>query len=228
MDRLRILLVVKKNDEFSKKLITFLKSKKIVLKYLFTNDKNNKLFKKKLESWSGDLLFSFRNRYIFKKKFLKNNIKIAAVNFHSGPPEYRGIGGINFAIFEKRKFFGVTAHLISEKIDTGKILKVKRFKIKKDWDLKKTLDKTHKELFILSKKIIDFFYKKRKSAVKVLLSKTNEKWSKRLYTLKRLNKLYEINKDFSEKKIRLVIKSTNLDQFKPFIKLKNIKFYYVN
>ena len=77
-------------------------------------------------------------------------------------------------------------------------------------------------------KLINHYTKYIRERSKVLLSKTNEKWSKRLYTLKRLNKLYEINKDFSEKKIRLVIKSTNLDQFKPFIKLKNIKFYYVN
>ena len=51
------------------------------------------------------------------------------INFHPGPPERRGIGCTNYAIYEKSKNYGVTLHEINEKIDSGNILKVKRFKI---------------------------------------------------------------------------------------------------
>ena len=228
MNRLKVLLIVKKKDKFSDQLINFLKSKKVNLKYLFTEDKNTKLFKKCLNNWSGDLLFSFRNRYIFKKKFLKKNIKIAAINFHSGPPEYRGVGCANYAIFEKKKNYGVTAHLIDEKIDTGKILQVRRFKIHKSWNLKKLLEKTHKELLIISKNIIKLFCKNNKKLIGKLQANHKDTWSKKIYTLRKLNKLYEIKKYYSKEKMELIIKATKLDNFRPYIKVKNLKFYYVN
>ena len=51
--------------------------------------------------------------------------KIAAINLHPGSPKYRGIGCLNYALYNKEKKFGFTIHLISKKIDCGKILNVK-------------------------------------------------------------------------------------------------------
>nr|RAV90258.1 hypothetical protein DBT45_11165 [Aerococcus tenax] len=40
-----------------------------------------------------------------------------AYNFHPGPPEYRGWHPHCFAVYEGAKTFGVTAHVMSERVD---------------------------------------------------------------------------------------------------------------
>ena len=48
-----------------------------------------------------------------------------AINFHPGPPEYRGVGCVNYAFFDNVKSYGCTAHRINQKIDNGPIIDVK-------------------------------------------------------------------------------------------------------
>ena len=60
---------------------------------------------------------------------LLKKVNKAAINFHPGPPEYRGTGCVNYALYENSKFYGCTAHLINEKVDNGKIIDVKKFNI---------------------------------------------------------------------------------------------------
>ena len=109
---------------------------------LFTRKNLNKLseikyIKKKINNLTinYDYIISYRSKKILKKKFLKK-AKIAALNFHPGPPEFRGIGCANFAIMNKSKFYGLTLHLMDEKIDHGKILFCNRFKINYKTNLK--------------------------------------------------------------------------------------------
>lgn len=52
------------------------------------------------------------------------------INFHPAPlPDFRGLGGYNFAIFEQRTEWGVSAHFVDEKLDTGDVIRVHRFPI---------------------------------------------------------------------------------------------------
>ena len=61
-----------------------------------------------------------------------NRVKVAAINFHPGPNNYRGsFGGLNFALLNNEKQFGVTAHLINENIDDGEIIECRKFNIYK-------------------------------------------------------------------------------------------------
>jgi len=55
--------------------------------------------------------------------------RIAAVNFHPAPPKWPGVGSASFALYEGDAEFGVTAHLMAERVDSGAILKVIRFPI---------------------------------------------------------------------------------------------------
>ena len=64
-----------------------------------------------------------------------------AINFHPGTPELPGSGSYNWALYENKNDFGTTIHLMNEKIDNGKILEVKKFKI----DSKITLDELIKK-----------------------------------------------------------------------------------
>ena len=53
-------------------------------------------------------------------------------------------------------------------------------------------------------------------------------WSKKLYTRKQLDKLYEINNRVSKKKFKNLIRATVTDIYKPFINFYNMKFFYEN
>ena len=117
------LLFYRKNCKYSEKLIIFLKKYTKNL-YLVENE-NNKAIKniKKIKKRKYDYIFCFRSFYILKKDLL-SKAKIAAINFHPGPPNYRGIGCLNYAIYEGANLYGSTCHIIDEKIDNGKIIDV--------------------------------------------------------------------------------------------------------
>lgn len=76
-----------------------------------------------------DLVISF----LFWKKIKRELIelpRIGCINFHPAPlPDFRGVGGYNFAIYENLPYWGVSAHFVDESIDTGDIIRVCRFHI---------------------------------------------------------------------------------------------------
>ena len=216
-----ILLLGRKKDVYSKKLYFFLKKKNHNVDVIWSKDHRD-LLKKKINK-NYDLLISFRSYFILKKKHI-NLAKIAAINFHPGPPKYRGIGCINKALLNKEKMYGTTAHIINEKIDNGKIIGVELFKINKSYNLEKLLNHTHKVMLQQSKKILndifenplilkDYFYKNRKI-----------KWSKKIMTRKKLNDLYCINMKSKKTNIQNMVRALSYKEFKPYIKIENYKF----
>ena len=52
-----------------------------------------------------------------------------AFNFHPGPPSYPGWAPAHFALYERAKEFGATAHVMVERVDAGPIVDVARFPI---------------------------------------------------------------------------------------------------
>ena len=110
-------------------------------------------------NWTGDYILSFRSLLILPEKII-NNAKIAAINFHPGPPKYRGVGCLNYAVYNNEKYYGVTAHLMTKKIDYGNILKVQKFKIDKMKNLDQILEITHGKLYLIAKYFIDKIIKK--------------------------------------------------------------------
>ncbi len=102
---LKILFLGRDKCNFSKKIFLHFKKNKINVTFLKTNHKNKNLMFKKLNNlkkFNFDFLISFRNLLVVEEKFL-NKIKVASVNFHPGPPDYRGIGCANFAIRNQEK-----------------------------------------------------------------------------------------------------------------------------
>ena len=76
--------------------------------------------------WEGDLIISFLNYTNLTEEILK---KAPAINFHPGPPEHPGSGCMSWGLYSGQKIYGVTVHEVNEKVDAGKILKVRRFDI---------------------------------------------------------------------------------------------------
>ena len=54
------------------------------------------------------------------------------------------------------------------------------------------------------------------------------KWSKNISKIKKLNKFYEIDINSSKKQLENKLRATNTKKFKPFIKLHNKKFYFID
>ena len=61
-----------------------------------------------------------------------NRLGYGAINFHPGPPSYPGWAPAHFALYERAKEFGATAHVMVERVDAGPIVDVARFPIPSD------------------------------------------------------------------------------------------------
>ena len=123
-----------------------------------------------IDTFKNNLDVIFVNTY---PKLIKNSlIDIAqkgAINFHTAPlPEYRGVFGFNFAIFNEEKQYGVTAHRLSDRFDRGDIIEVDRFGIDPyNITVKELVDLSNQHLYELFKKI----YFKLKNNEKIFYSK---------------------------------------------------------
>ncbi len=103
-----------------------------------------------------DLVISF----LFWKKIKRPLIdlpRLGCINFHPAPlPEFRGLGGYNFAIYEGMKYWGVSAHFVDDSFDTGDIIKVRRFEIDPEKETAFSLEqKTQDYLLDLFEEVIE-------------------------------------------------------------------------
>jgi len=91
---------------------------------------NNRTFHmtKSIKEMKCDWIFSWLCPWKFPKEIL-SLAKKGAINFHPGPPKYPGIGCYNYAIWHEDKTYGVTAHLMDEQLDHGKIIDCYRFQL---------------------------------------------------------------------------------------------------
>ena len=208
---MKILLILNKEKKINKKIISI--TKKIFGNLTVVYDHENNFFNRK---HNFDYTFSFLSKKILKRKFL-NNTKFQNINFHPGPPKYPGIGCYNFALYNSEKKYGCTAHLINEKIDNGRIMKVKIFKIKKN-NLSSLIKQTYDEMLKLYKVVLNNLSKKKKIS-------SNFKWNKKFYTRKDLEKLALININMKKKDVLNRIKSTFYKKgYGPYIKIYNYIF----
>lgn len=216
-----ILLLLRKNTLSCKKFYKFILSKSNNISVIWTDQSTKQNFLNKTKR-KFDFIISYRSNIILNKKNLEL-AKIAAINIHPGPPKYRGIGCLNYAIYNGEKNYGFTIHLMSEKVDNGQILFVKKFPIKKNVTVNSLLKLTHfycckySKVFFSSilknPKKLEFFKKKYK----------NEKWSKVIKSKKFLENFYEIKK-FHLKEVQKKIQATAYKNYLPFFKIGNYRF----
>lgn len=56
-------------------------------------------------------------------------VGFGAYNFHPGPPNYPGWGPAHFAVYDQAATFGVTAHVMQARVDSGPIVGVDLFAV---------------------------------------------------------------------------------------------------
>ena len=142
-----VLFFGRRGDEKSKKCIDHLKDLNFEVRVVWSSERNEKL-PESIRILKVDYILCYRS-YLILPKSLIESAKFFSINFHPGPPNYPGSGGVNFALYNDDDNFGVTVHLMDEKIDNGPILGTKYFPISDDDDVFKLLDRTHINLFSL-------------------------------------------------------------------------------
>jgi methionyl-tRNA formyltransferase len=226
MKNYKILFIGKKHDKYSIKNYLYLKKNFKYVSVIYNNLINHNEIKRRIKLWNGDYIISFRSNYLFKKNEIAKPSR-NIINFHPGPPEYRGIGCVNFAIMKNEQKYGVTAHFIdSNQIDNGKIVDVVSWKIKKNSTVDEILQKTYIQQFCQLKKIVSYI---KKDNLEFLIKKNIKyKWSKKLYTKKELNDLYFIQTSIKKNSFLKILRSTVTEKFKPYVLIHKKKFVYEN
>ena len=217
--RYSVLLLLRKNDEFCIKFLKFISLNSKQIRVLWLNNPNKKILINK----KYDFIISYRSPIILKSKEI-SMAKISAINLHPGSPKYRGVGCLNYALYNNEKKYGFTIHLINKKIDYGKILFVKYFNIKRNSTVRTLLQETHKQCIRYSK---SFFKSILSDASKIESYKKKfqkEKWSKIIKNRSDLDKFYQI-KNFDLENVNRKIRATNFGYYKPFIQIGTNKFF---
>lgn len=216
---MKIYLFGKYND-WSLKAYDFLNLvfKNSEIKFIHSNEKYKK-FPNEYLNISGNYLISFLSPWYIPFSVIKRFD--FAINFHPGPPEYPGTGCYNFALYEDAKEFGATAHFMTEEIDAGGIIKVKRFPILKNDSVISLQKRTLDYMLILFYEVI--FELKEKGSLEV----SDEIWKRKAFKRKDLEELCKLDFSMSEEEISKRIRATYYPGMPgPYFELYGKKFSY--
>jgi methionyl-tRNA formyltransferase len=177
-----------------------------------------------IKSWTGDYIFCFRSMYILPK-YLIDKAKVAAINFHPGSPEFPGSGCLNYALYENSKLYGVTSHLMTEKVDDGQIIECRRFPIHSTDDVDSLLERTHAKLLDLFFDIISGIALNGGNYIGESLNNSRDvKWSGVKRKIKDLDDLSIIDIGVSKNELEKLIRAACTEKFPLKIKLHGYEF----
>jgi methionyl-tRNA formyltransferase len=219
----KILFFGRKNDKYSLACISFLESLGFDVFKVWSERRGGKL-PSGLYDLECDFIMCFRSHFILPKSIL-NIPKFFSINFHPGPPEYPGTGCVNFSLYEDKNDYGVTIHIMNEKVDDGKIIDVFRFPVLKSDNLKIVLNKTHKLLFnsfcAFNKKLIKFGHPYLEKRIKI---NKDIKWSGIKRKQKDMEAFQKVEVDIDKKELERRIRSFNYPGFPVELELHGYKF----
>lgn len=148
-----------------------------------------------------DVVFCNTYPELIKNKIL-DVAKKGGFNFHMAPlPEYKGVFGFNFAIYNEEKRYGVTCHKLSEQFDDGNLIKVMYFEIDtKNITVKELVQESERQMLGLFKYIYHALDKNE------ILKEVPQKGGC-YYSRKQFEELKRINEDDSESEIERKIRA---------------------
>ncbi len=148
-----------------------------------------------------DLTLSYMSPWVIPDRILRETKKWS-INFHPGPPEYPGIGCTNFALYEGAVEYGVTAHLMESRVDSGRILGVRRFPIEANDTVHSITEKSYSAL-------VQLF---QDTMIPILTQDTlpvcHEVWKRRPFTRRELEELCRVNVEMPREELRRRIHAT--------------------
>lgn len=148
-----------------------------------------------------DILVSYLSAWVIPDEVLQKT-RLYNINFHPGPPEYPGTGCTNFAIYNNEKEYGVTAHFMEKRVDTGKIIAIKRFALFDSDSVYSLSLKSYDAMLALFYEIIGDVLKNKK------FPESGLTWKRKAYTRKELEELCRIDPGMSQQEVSRRIKAT--------------------
>lgn len=222
-ERSEVLFFGRKNCDASAKALNHLICLGFKVTSVFSNGRGEAL-PEDISSWSGDYIFCFRSMFILPKSLI-NRAKVAAINFHPGSPEYPGSGSLNFALYENSKFYGVTSHLMSEKVDAGSIVECRRFPIHDSDSVNTLLERTHVKLLDLFFDVVSGISIGGHNYIKKSLDTfADDRWSGVNRKIRDLDRLSIIDKNITEDDLKKLIRATFTEGYPPKIVLYGYEF----
>lgn len=172
-----------------------------------------------IRKWEGDIIISYLSRWVVPEELL-NRAKIAAINFHPASPEYPGIGCNNFALYENAQEYGVTCHHMARKVDTGRIIAVKRFPVYPEDDVDALLKRTYENQIALFFEIANLIAEGKELPV------SKETWTRAPFSRKQFNELFVISPEMSEDEISRQIRAISYGPWQPYMEVNGRRFEY--
>lgn len=159
--------------------------------------------------WKGDYIISYLSRWVVPSDLL-DKASIAAINFHSGPPEYPGIGCNNFALYDNATEYGVTCHHMLKTVDSGPIVNVKRFTVYPNDTVASLLERTYDYQLIQFYEIMEMMIKE------VQLPVAAEHWSRLPYTRTEFEQLFELDTHMTQDEINRRTRAVTYKHWSPY------------
>jgi methionyl-tRNA formyltransferase len=211
-----ILFVGKKGDPFCDRAIEWTRQR--FSKVVIACGRRGDPFPADFKDWKGDYLISYLSPWIIPADLLAR-AKKAAINFHPGPPSYPGIGCTNFALYHCEAEFGITCHHMNPKVDTGKIIAVRRFPIAESDSVYSLTQKCYAAIYDVFLEIMEEIRSGKP------LRESTESWTRRPYKRVELDALCELTLDMSEDEMRRRIRAVTFPGMPgAFIRLAGQKF----
>ena len=177
-------------------------------------------FPERVLRWSGDVLVSYIAPWIVPQAAL-DRPKVAAINFHPGPPEYPGIGCTNFALYEGAARFGVTAHHMRAAVDTGDIIAAPRFDVLPDDTVKSLTDRCYARLASCLREVFDEYFRTGR------FPSSPERWTRRPFRRKELDALCRVTPDMPPAEVARRVRATTYPGMPgAFVELAGYRFEF--
>jgi methionyl-tRNA formyltransferase len=172
-----------------------------------------------IRAWEGDYIISYLSRWVVPEELL-DRAKIAAINFHPASPEYPGIGCNNFALYENAKEYGVTCHHMARKVDTGRIIAVRRFPMYPEDDIESILNRTYENQMALFFEIVQIMADGKELPI------SPETWTRPPFSRKQFNELFIITPNMSADEVRRRIRAISYKHWQPYMEIHGYRFEY--
>lgn len=159
--------------------------------------------------WKGRYIISYLSRWVVPDSLLSKATS-AAINFHTGSPEYPGIGCNNFALYHGTDLYGVTCHHMASKVDTGSIIAVKWFPMYPQDDVDSLLTRTYDYQLVLFYEIMNLIIKE------IPLPVSAEYWHRKPYTRQEFNELFKLSHSMSANEIARRTRAVTYKHWRPY------------
>jgi methionyl-tRNA formyltransferase len=109
---------------------------------------------------------------------------------------------------------------MTAKVDTGRIISVRRFPVHPADDVAALLKRTYENQIILFLEIAQLMAEGKE------LPASHEKWTRPPFTRKQFNELFKITPDMSKEEITRRVRAVSYGSWQPYMEIEGFKFEY--